>query len=78
MRPESCNLLIYWAGLRGTRSRGNTKWTVTLGFNGAIEDMSMVTTSKQTVTTDMKNRNLQGGDSYPSRLAGIKGGQQHI
>jgi hypothetical protein len=24
---------------------------------------------------DMKNRPLQGGDSYPSRLAGIKGGQ---
>jgi hypothetical protein len=35
----------------------------------------MVMTSKQTVTTDMKNRTLQGGDSYPSCLAGIKGGQ---
>jgi hypothetical protein len=35
----------------------------------------MVTTSKQTVTTDMKKKILQGGDSYPSSLAGIKGGQ---
>jgi hypothetical protein len=34
----------------------------------------MVTTSKQTVTTDMKNKTLQGGDAYLSRL-GIKGGQ---
>jgi hypothetical protein len=31
--------------------------------------------SKQTVTTDMTNRTLQGGDSYPRRLAGIKGEQ---
>jgi hypothetical protein len=35
----------------------------------------MVMTSKQAVTTNMKNRTLQGGDSYPSCLAGIKGGQ---
>jgi hypothetical protein len=51
------------------------KCTITLGFDGTIEDISMVTTSKQTVTMDMKNRTLQGGDSYPSHLAGIKGGQ---
>jgi hypothetical protein len=38
----------------------------------------MVTTSKQTVTTDMKNRTLQGGDSYSSGLAGIKGGRLRI
>jgi hypothetical protein len=30
---------------------------------------------KQTVTADMKNTTLRGDDSYPSRLAGIKGGQ---
>jgi hypothetical protein len=70
--PESCNLRIYWAALRGVRSRGNTKCTITLGFDGTIEIISIVTTSKQTVTTDMKNRTLQEGDSYPNRLAGIK------
>jgi hypothetical protein len=75
VRPESWNLPICWAGLHGACSRGNTKCTVTLGFDGTVEDTSMVSTSKQIVTTDMKNRNLQGGDSYPSRLAGIKGGR---
>jgi hypothetical protein len=34
MRPESCNLPICWAGLRGARSRRNTKCTVTLGIHG--------------------------------------------
>jgi hypothetical protein len=29
--------------------------------------------SKRTVTTDMTNETLQGGDSYPSCPAGIKG-----
>jgi hypothetical protein len=56
VRPEIYNLLICWAGLRGARSHGNTKCTFTLSFDGTVEDMSMVTTSKQTVTTDMKNR----------------------
>jgi hypothetical protein len=75
MWPERCNLPICWVGLRGARSRGNTKCSVTLGFDGTVEDIYMVMTSKQAVTTDMKNKTLQGGDSYPSRLAGIKGGQ---
>jgi hypothetical protein len=51
------------------------KCTVPPGFDGTVEDLSMVMTSKQTVTTDMKNRTLQGGDSCPNHLAGIKGGQ---
>jgi hypothetical protein len=51
------------------------KCTVTLGVDGTIGNISMLMTSKQTVTTDMKNRTLQGGDSSPSHLAGIKGGQ---
>jgi hypothetical protein len=51
------------------------KCTVTLGVGGTVEDISMVMTSKQTVTSNMKNRTLQGGDSYPRHLAGIKGGQ---
>jgi hypothetical protein len=45
------------------------------GFDETTEDISTVTTSKQTVTKDMKNINLHGGDSYPSLLAGIKGSQ---
>jgi hypothetical protein len=53
-------------------SYGAAKYTVTLGFDGTVEDKPMVTTSKQTVTMDMKNRTLQGGDSYPSCLVGIK------
>jgi hypothetical protein len=35
---------ICWAGLRGARSRGNARHTATLGFDGAIGDISMVTT----------------------------------
>jgi hypothetical protein len=35
----------------------------------------MVTTFKQNVTMNVKKRILQGGDSYPSRLTGIKGDQ---
>jgi hypothetical protein len=73
MWPKSCNLPICWAGLHGARYHGNTKCPVPLGFDGTFEDISMVMTSKQTLTMDMKNRTLQGGDSYPSRLAGIKG-----
>jgi hypothetical protein len=63
-------MLISWAGIRGARSRGNTKRTVTLGFDGTFEDISMVATSKQTVAMDMKTRTLQGGDSYLSLWQG--------
>jgi hypothetical protein len=70
MRPESCNLCICWAALPRARSSSSTRYTVTLDFDEAIGDISMVTTSKQTLTTDMKNRTVQKGDSYPSRLAG--------
>jgi hypothetical protein len=41
---ESWNLRIRWAELREARSRGNTKDTVTLGFELAFGDISMVTT----------------------------------
>jgi hypothetical protein len=44
VRPESCNLRICWAGLLGARSRGNTKYTVTLAYGGTFVDMSMVAT----------------------------------
>jgi hypothetical protein len=44
MWPESHNLCICWAELRGARSHGNLKYTVTLGFDGAVGDICMVTT----------------------------------
>jgi hypothetical protein len=44
MRLESWNMCIRWAELREARSRGNTKATVTLGFDGAFGDIFMVTT----------------------------------
>jgi hypothetical protein len=44
VRLESCNLRIRWAELREVRSRGNTKDTVTLRFDGAFGAISMVTT----------------------------------
>jgi hypothetical protein len=40
---ESWNLRINWVELCETRSRGNTKDTITLGFDGAFGDISMVT-----------------------------------
>jgi hypothetical protein len=44
MRLESWNLRIRWAQLREARSHDNTKYTVTLGFDGVFEDISTVTT----------------------------------
>jgi hypothetical protein len=44
VRLESWNLRIRWAGLREARSLGNTKYTVSLGFDGAFGYISMVTT----------------------------------
>jgi hypothetical protein len=35
----------------------------------------MAMTSKDTVTMDIKNGTLKGGDSSPSRLPKMKGGQ---
>jgi hypothetical protein len=43
VRLESWNLRICWVELREARSRGNTKDTVTLGFDRAFGDISMVT-----------------------------------
>jgi hypothetical protein len=42
--PESRNLCICWAEFRGAHSHGNAKYTVTLGFDGAIGDISVVAT----------------------------------
>jgi hypothetical protein len=45
------------------------------GFGEIVEDISVATTTKQNVATDMRNRTLLGVDSDPSLPAGIKGGQ---
>jgi hypothetical protein len=45
--PESCSLPICWVGLCRARSCGNVKCTITLDFEGTIEDITMATTSKQ-------------------------------
>jgi hypothetical protein len=44
VRLESGNLPLCWAELREARSRGNTRDTVILGFDGAFGDIYMVTT----------------------------------
>jgi hypothetical protein len=44
VRLKSWNLRIRWAELREAPSRGNTKYTVTLGFDGAFGDISRVKT----------------------------------
>jgi hypothetical protein len=44
VRLENWNLLICWAELGEARSHGNTKYTVTVDFDGAFGDISMVTT----------------------------------
>jgi hypothetical protein len=44
MRLESWKLCIRWVELREARSRGNTKDTVTLGFEGAFGDISIAMT----------------------------------
>jgi hypothetical protein len=73
--PESCNLHVCWAGLHGACSRGNTKCTIPLGFGGVFGDIHANDILNRLFTTDMKNRTLQGGDSYPGCLAGVRGGQ---
>jgi hypothetical protein len=44
MRLESRNLRIHRAELCEDRSHGNTKYTVTMGFDGAFGGISMVMT----------------------------------
>jgi hypothetical protein len=44
VRLESWNPRIRWAEFCEARSRGNTKYTVTLGSDLAFGDVSMVTT----------------------------------
>jgi hypothetical protein len=44
VQPENWNLRIQQAELREARSGGNTKYTVTLGSDGAFGDISKVTT----------------------------------
>jgi hypothetical protein len=38
VRLESWNLRIRWAELRKAHSHGNTKYIVTMGFDGAFGD----------------------------------------
>jgi hypothetical protein len=45
VRLECCNLRICWAELREAGSHNNTKYTITMGFDAAFEDIYMVTTS---------------------------------
>jgi hypothetical protein len=54
MQLESWNLRICWAKLREAHSHGNTKYTITMGFDGTFGDTMVMTFL--TVTTDMKKR----------------------
>jgi hypothetical protein len=44
VRLESRNLRVRRAELHQSRAHGNTKYTVTMGFDGAFGDISIVTT----------------------------------
>jgi hypothetical protein len=75
MQPESCNPPSAGQGFVENVPVVTGNAPLLWVLKKLLKTYPWLTTSEQTVAMDMKKRTLHGGDSYPSRLAGIKGGQ---